>query len=95
MFHAVVRTQIVDGLSPSVLLAGSQRELVDLFGQGFCFFIEMSISFSFLVVVVLVLFKLIKLMDFFETIIVFAVNGHIGRDCFVLGDSLEFGARVS
>lgn len=59
LLHSVVGAHSIDGLPPSVLLVGSQRELVLFLDLGLLLHIEMPIAFGFGVVVVLILLELV------------------------------------
>lgn len=81
--------QVVDGLPPSVLLVGSEGELVGIFDLSFLFDVEMSISLGLLVVAVLVDFKLVELMGLGLSLVLFAVDVEVVRDGLLLGDLLK------
>lgn len=71
-------------------MVGSQRKFVRIFDLRFFFHIEMPIPFSFGIVVILILFEFVELMGLLESIIIFAINGHVTGNGLILGDLLEF-----
>ena len=56
LFHTVSGIQVVDGLSPSVLLVRSERELVRIFDLSLFFHVKMAVSLCFRVIAILILF---------------------------------------
>ena len=89
LFHAVFWGQVINGRSPAILLIGSQRELICLFGLFLIFLIEMSIPLGLLVIAILVGFELVKLMSLLKSIIIFPEDVEVGRNGFLLSDLLQ------
>ena len=80
--------EVINGLSPSILLIGCQRKLISFFDLSLFFHVEVSISFSFLVVAVLIDLEFIKLMSFMKSIIIFTVDVEISGNGLFLGHLL-------
>ena len=83
------RVKVIYRLPPPVFLIRCQWKLIALLRFSFILLVEMPIPLGFGVVVILILFKFVKLVHFLETIVVFAVDGHVVGDVFFLGDVLE------
>ena len=81
---------MVNRLPPSVLLVGSKWKRIDVFGLGLLLDIEMPISFSLLVIVILFLLQLVQLMHFFQAFVIFAINRHVACYWLLLAYLLKF-----
>jgi len=70
----VLRGQIIDGLSPTILLVGCQRELISLFGLFLILLVKVPVPLGLWIIAILVDFEFIELMGLIESIIIFPVD---------------------
>ncbi len=92
LLDSIIRTKVINGLPPSILLVSCERKRIDLLRLCLFLDIEVPISFGFLIVVVLVLLQLVKLMYLLQSVVVFAIDRHVVGYCFMLSNSFELHA---
>lgn len=95
LLHTKISGEDVNGLSPPVLLVSSYRGIVGLLCLGFPSFVEMAISFCFLIVLILAVFQLIQPMCFLNGIVLVFKDREIVGVGVSLHESLHFDVGSS
>lgn len=90
LFHAKIRRKYVNGLSPPILLISSHWCIICLLSFRLSTFIEMTISFCFLIILVLAVFQFIQSMSLFYRVVLILKNREIVRIWVGLHQSLHF-----
>lgn len=95
LFHAKIGGEDVNGLSPPVFLVSSYGSIVCLFSFGFSSFVEMAISLSFLIVLILAVLQLIQPVRFLYGVVLVFKDREIVGVRVGLHESLHFDVGSS